>query len=301
VTRVELHYFPDSSLPARRIARALRAPTRRVALRRFPDGESFVRVAAPAASHVVLVRQLHDPNSKLFEVLLAADALRRAGARRVTLVAPYLPYMRQDAVFRPGEALSQRVLADCLGRSLDAVLTLEAHLHRTRRLADVFPCRARSLPAAPLLAAWCRRRRGSAVVVGPDAESEPWVRAVAAAAELPWVVGEKRRLGDRRVRVRFPELPSAKRAILVDDIASSGTTLAVAARALRRRDLTRIDAVVVHPVFAAGALQRIRAAGVDRVVSCDTIPHATNAIATAGQFASAVRGTLRGGSHRKGG
>jgi ribose-phosphate pyrophosphokinase len=289
VKGVELHYFPDSATIGRRIARSLGVPAHGVKLHRFPDGESLVRLPRASASHAVLVRLLHAPNTKIFEVLLAADALRRNGARRVTLIAPYLPYMRQDAVFRTGEPLSQQVLADSLGRAVDDLVTLEAHLHRTPRLADVFACRARSLDAAPLIAAWSRKGRRSAVVVGPDSESEPWVRAVGSAAGLPWVVAAKERLGDRRVRISLPEVPSAARAILVDDIASSGATLAVAARALHRRGFSRVDAAVVHAVFAGGALGRIRRAGVERLVSCDTIPHETNAIATAEHFAEAVR------------
>jgi ribose-phosphate pyrophosphokinase len=286
---VELHYFPDSAPIGRRIARSLGVPAHGVKLHRFPDGESLVRLQRASASHAVLVRLLHAPNAKIFEVLLAADALRRNGARRVTLIAPYLPYMRQDAVFHAGEPLSQQVLADNLGRAVDDLVTLEPHIHRTPRLNDLFACRVRSLDAAPLIAAWTRKGRRSAVVVGPDRESERWVRAVASAAGLPWVVGAKERLGDRRVRISLPEVPPAARVILVDDIASSGVTLAVAAGALRRRGFSRLDAAVVHAVFAAGALSRIRRAGVDRLVSCDTVPHETNAIATAGYFAEAVR------------
>lgn len=286
----EIFYFPDSAGLGCAVARALAVPAHEVLLHRFPDRESLVRIPEPTRSRAVLVRQLHDPNPKLFEVRLAVDALRRAGVRRVGLLAPYLPYMRQDAVFHPGEPVSQRVLADCLGTCLDEIVTLEPHLHRTRRLADVFACRARALPAAPLLAAFCRRARTAPLLVGPDVESGPWVRAVAVQAGLPWVVCSKQRLGDRRVRIELPSLPRTRRALLIDDIASSGITLAAVARALRRAGVRRVDAAVVHAVFAPGALARIRQAGVSSVVSCDTIPHPSNGIATARYFAQALAG-----------
>ena len=137
-----------------------------------PDGESLVRVRV-AADEVIVVRSLHDPDAKLVPLLLAADALRRAGARRAILVAPYLPYMRQDRVFRRGEPLSQRVVGRLLGEAFDRVLTVEAHLHRTRRLGDVVTCPARSVSAAPLLARWCLAHPAVQLVVGPDEESEP--------------------------------------------------------------------------------------------------------------------------------
>jgi ribose-phosphate pyrophosphokinase len=284
----EVHHFVDSAPAGRSLARALGAPARAVEVHRFPDGESLVRVRAAAGREAILVRGLHDPNAKLLEVVLAADALRRAGARRLCLVTPYLPYMRQDRVFRPGEALSQRVVGTCLGRAFDRVLTVQAHLHRVRRLADVVPCRARSLSAAPLLGAWCRARARRAVLIGPDEESRPWVRAVAREAGLPFAVARKRRLGDRRVRLELPDLPAARHAVLVDDVATSGATLAAAVRALHRRGVARVDALVVHALLEPGARARLRAAGLAELVSCDTVPHESNRLRTAPLLAAAL-------------
>ncbi|MBI1815118.1 MAG: ribose-phosphate diphosphokinase [Deltaproteobacteria bacterium] len=287
--RLRLHTFADSARGARDLATHLgTAPPALVEVHRFPDGETLVRVAAPVARHAVLVRSLFDPNTKLIETVLAADALRRSGAHTVTLVAPYLPYMRQDAVFRAGEPISQRVIGSLLRRAFDRVLTVEPHLHRTRHLAETFGRGARALSAAPVLAEWLRRAEGDILIVGPDSESEPWVRAIGRAAHRPWVFGSKQRLADRSVRIHFPPLPATTRAVIVDDIASSGATLAVAARALRRAGIRTVDAIVVHAIFTPGALARIRAAGVRRIVSCDTVPHPTNRIATAPLLAAAL-------------
>jgi ribose-phosphate pyrophosphokinase len=289
----ELHAFDDTRRFGAALARATGAPLRAVAVHRFPDGESRVRVRAPSRAGAVLVRSLDAPDAKLVETLLAADALRRAGAPRVTLVAPYLPYMRQDAVFEPGDAISQRVVGDLLGRAFDRVLTVEAHLHRIGRLGEVFACPARSLSAAPAVAAWLRRAAPRALVVGPDEESTPWVRAIAGAAGVSWLVAAKRRLGDARVRVELPRLPARRlprSAVIVDDVAASGATLAATARALRRAGAERVWVVVVHALFAAGALARIERAGVTRVVSCDTVAHRSNAIRVAPLVARALAG-----------
>jgi len=272
-----IYAFRDSLGFARRLARALGGAASALAVHRFPDGECLVRGPARAAADALLVRRLDAPDGKLFETLLAADALRRAGTLHLTLVAPYLPYMRQDAVFHPGEPLSQRVLAATLGSGFDRVVTVEAHLHRTAALADVFPCAAESLSAAPAIAAWLRRAAPGALVVGPDAESRPWAESIATRAGATVIVGSKRRLGDRRVAIEFAEVPRCRRAVLVDDVAASGSTLRTAARALRRAGVARVDAVVVHAVFAPGALARVERAGV-RVVSCNGIPHPSNRI-----------------------
>jgi ribose-phosphate pyrophosphokinase len=283
---VELHHFRDSAAFARRLARALGVPLRPIRIHRFPDGESRVEVTPRPAPDAILLRQIHDPNAKLLELVLAADALRRAGVRRLTLVAPYLPYMRQDRVFEAGQPHSQSVVGRLLGTAFDRVLTVEAHLHRTPRLRDVLPCPATSLSAAPAFADWVRSRRGSVVLIGPDQESEVWVRRLARACRVPWYVGHKERLGDRRVRIRFPDLPVVSKAILVDDIVSSGSTLAVAARALRARGIPRIEALAVHALVTPSGLTRMRAAGIAALRSCDTVPHPTNRFRVASLLAA---------------
>jgi ribose-phosphate pyrophosphokinase len=158
------------------------------------------------------------------------------------------------------------------------ITAVEAHLHRTRRLSDVISPRAKSLSAAPAVARWVRQTGWRTLLVGPDAESQAWIRPIAQAARCPWVVGHKQRLGDQRVEIRFPILPTTPRAVIVDDVASSGGTLSTAVRVLRRAGVPTVDAVVVHAIFAPGAQARIRRAGVRRLVSCDTIPHPTNEI-----------------------
>jgi ribose-phosphate pyrophosphokinase len=196
--------------------------------------------------------------------------------------------MRQDVEFRPGEAVSQQVIARLLGGRVDEILTLEPHLHRIAELETVFPCRARALGSAELLADWCRSGTLPAFLVGPDAESEAWVRKLADVAGLPWIVCEKYRRGDADVVVTVPKQRGRGRAILVDDIASSGMTLAAAATALFEAGVDEVDAAVVHAIFASGAIDCIRSAGIRAIVSTDSIPHASNGIPTARFFAAAL-------------
>ena len=300
---LELHAFEDSAPLVQRLAGELGIGWEPIEVHRFPDEESLVRVRSEGAPEAIVLRALDRPNPKLPEILFAADALRRRGVGRIVLVAPYLGYMRQDRVFRKGEAVSQGVVAGLLGDAFDAVVTVEAHLHRIHSLAEIFACPAHSLSAAPAIARWCRETGREALLVGPDAESEPWVRALAEATGLPWIVGRKTRLGDREVVIELPDrLPSGgggtnpELALLADDIASSGATLAAAAEALRARGIQRIEAVVVHALFAPGAEEVLRAAGLARLVSTDTLSHPCNEIGVAGSIAAHLSDELGLGS-----
>src|SRR5512134_2269650 len=98
--------FPDYLEQAQALASHLNAPLAEVKVHRFPDGESFVELPAPLPELVIVCRSLNQPNDKLIELLLCASTARELGARRLSLVAPYLCYMRQDFANRPGVAIS---------------------------------------------------------------------------------------------------------------------------------------------------------------------------------------------------
>jgi ribose-phosphate pyrophosphokinase len=187
--------------------------------------------------------------------------------------------MRQDAVFEPGQALSQSVVARLLGEAFDDVLTVEAHLHRIGSLAEIYRCPARSISAAPVVADWLASRAPGSVLIGPDRESEPWIRAIADQAKLEWRVATKQRDDDRSVRIELPALPKDVRsAWIVDDVGSSGATLEAVARVLRERGVESVGAIVVHALFDADTPERLRRAGIDTLVSSDSVAHPTNQI-----------------------
>lgn len=287
-----LLYFDDEAAPALRLAAHAGLAAAAIERHRFPDDELRLRLPPLLPPQVVVYRGLHRPNDKLVELLLAARTATTLGARRLGLVAPYLAYMRQDAAFHDGEAVSQRIVGDFLAGLFEAVITIDPHLHRIATLAEAVPVRhAVALCGAPLLADLAVARRARPVLVGPDAESRQWVEAAAASHGLEAVVCAKTRRGDREVDIALPpQAPVAGRAVvLVDDVASSGVTLARAAERLRAAGAASVDVAVTHALFADGALERIRAAGVGEVWSTDCIAHPSNAVSVAPMLAAALR------------
>ena len=277
------------------LAAGLGCPHDALEVHRFPDGERGVRLPLSVdGCRVVLAAQLETPDTATLPLLFAADAARELGAAQVGLVAPYLSYMRQDTRFRPGEAVTSRSYAKLLSRAVDFLVTVDPHLHRWHGLGEIYHIPTRVVAAAPAIAAWLAREVPGCILVGPDSESEQWVAAVAAHAGLPFAVLRKARLGDREVHIELTPGcdPAGRIPVLLDDVASSGGTLAAAATVLREAGWRAPLAVAVHALLAQEALDALYRAGIRRFASCDTVPHPTNAISVRGLLADAARELL---------
>jgi ribose-phosphate pyrophosphokinase len=296
VSAAALLEMPPFGSDATAIARRLGVPRLPIAVHAFPDGELCVSVGEVAPTTIVHA-PLDKPNDKLIALLFACEALRRGGCRRIVLVAPYLCYMRQDAAFHPGEAISQRAIGDLLARLVDRVVTVDAHLHRTPDLHAVFPgIVADNLSAMPAIADALRAAPldPATIVAGPDEESAPWVTDLAGRLGLDHTVARKRRHGDREVEVVFADATAlrGRPALLVDDIVASGGTLISCARALSAAKVTAIDAVVTHALFPDSLGAALAAAGIRSIRSTTSVIHSTNAIPLDGLLAAALRNEI---------
>jgi len=270
--------FPAYGAPARRLAAAAKRGYADIQVHKFPDGESLVRLPEKLPREVVFYTSLDNANERLIEIELAAAAALDLGAKRLSLVAPYLCYMRQDRAFHPGEAVSQRIIGALLARHFDTLITVDPHLHRTPALSDAVPVRnAIALSAAPVIAAWLGQHPSADLLIGPDEESRQWVAAIAGSCALEFDVAAKRRIGDEDVRVELPERSYADRnVVLVDDIASTGHTIAEAAAQISARGAASVSVIVTHALFVGDALERLRKAGVTEICSTDSVSHESN-------------------------
>jgi ribose-phosphate pyrophosphokinase len=296
VSKFAIQSLPSCASDAKRLAARLGLPLQQIALHRFPDGEMRVTVGQAAPTTIVYA-SLDQPNDKLLAILFAAEALRRAGTKRLVLLAPYLCYMRQDAAFHEGEAISQRAIGRLFAATVDRVITVDAHLHRTTDIAAVFPgIEADNLSAMSAIASALRVNGvdPAAIVAGPDAESRPWVRNLAGQLGLAYAIGQKIRRGDRSVEIGFAEAASiaGRPVLLVDDIVSSGGTLIACAKALKAMGAAAIDAVITHALFPPEMAREFADAGIRSIRSTSSVPHPTNAIPLDDIFAAALHGEM---------
>jgi ribose-phosphate pyrophosphokinase len=285
-----LLYFEDELKGATRLAQAAQRSARMIERHRFPDGEIKLRLPEALPARVVIFRTLNDPNGKLIELLLVAQTARTLGARHLTLVAPYLAYMRQDMAFRPGEAVSQRIVGKYLASLFDAVITVDPHLHRVSTLQEAVPlAQALVLSGAPLLSDWIAARRQRPLLIGPDEESAQWVALAAARHGFDHAVCRKLRHGDHDVEVALPDVVLAGRqAVLLDDVASTGHSVARAAQLLLAAGAASVDVAVTHALFSGDALQMMQDAGIGEVWSTDCVAHPSNVVSMAGALAAGL-------------
>ncbi|UXI65984.1 ribose-phosphate diphosphokinase [Tahibacter amnicola] len=273
--------FPKNHVLARSLAADCNAEMGELRWHRFPDGESLVTLDADCQQRdIVIVCTLRDPDGHALPLLFAARTARELGARSVGLVAPYLAYLRQDANFHPGEAISSVHFAAFISWTFDWLATVDPHLHRHSDLEALFDIPARRASAMSVVADWIGAHVQSPILVGPDSESAQWVQPVAAQLNAPLVVLAKERHGDRSVEVTLPDrdIIAGHTPVLVDDIISSGHTLLETLRVLREVRAQPAICIAVHGLFADGADQRLLAAGAQRLVTTNCVEHSSNEI-----------------------
>lgn len=280
-----------SSKLAERVARQLNCPLLNPEIKRFPDGELYVRLDNKLEEeHVVIVQSTHHPqNDNLIELFLLLDAAKDLGARHVTAAIPYLTYARQDKRFKPGEATSAHTICRLIEHAgADDFLTVDMH---NNGVIQNFSIPTYNLTAMPLLGQYLAKLQlQEPVILGIDQESLERVRRVAAELKADYDYLGKLKVSPKKITIQPKHLEVAKRdVILVDDIISTGEIVIEATQILRRQRARKIYAACTHPVLSGDALQKILKVGVHAVIATDTIEHRTSVVSVAPLIAGAIR------------
>lgn len=281
--------------------------------REFEDGEFKVRaLESVRASHVIVCQSLHgdagqSTNDKLCRLAFFVGALKDAGAREVTALAPYLAYARKDRRTKPRDPVTLRYVASMLEAvGLDAVLTMD--VHNPAAFDNAFRCRKEHLEAAGLVAAHFAGRLPAEkplVVLSPDfgggKRAAGFSEALAASTGRPVqlaFMGKQRSEGAVSGSAFAGDVEGAA-VVVFDDLVSSGTTLLRAARACRERGAAEVHAAVTHAVLAPNAARALAGGELDSIVVTDTIGNLESrcpeladrlvVVSAAGLFAEAVR------------
>ena len=276
---------PERRGLAEGLASAVGAVARGYERQVFPDGERYVRLSEPLEGPTALIADLR-PGDLLIEALVAADAVREAGGGPVWLCAPYLAYGRQDRAFQPGEAVSSRAVLSALGTAVDALVTVDVHAPAALKF---FPATALDESAGPEIAA-ALSERSVDLVLAPDEGARERASAVAELLDAPFDHLDKTRLSANEVRVASKDLDVRDRRVaIVDDIISTGGTMATATRHLLAAGAARVVVAATHGLFVGDAVRRLTEAGVRDVMVTDAVPTDRSVISCAGALARGVR------------
>ncbi|WP_276374239.1 ribose-phosphate pyrophosphokinase [Chryseolinea sp. H1M3-3] len=277
---IVISYPGNESLTAS-IAKGINGKIGEIQMRRFPDGETYVRLVTDVLDKpVLIIASLHRPDDKFLSLVFLLRLVKDAGAASVTLIAPYVAYMRQDKQFKPGEAVTSAYFGELLSPYIDKMITVDPHLHRRKSMNEVYTAPCIVLHASRAISTWIKNSVANAVLIGPDSESEQWVSQVAKEADAPYFILNKERHGDRNVEISFPETSSFRERtpVLVDDIISTAHTMIVTVKRLLELGFNKPICIGVHAIFADNSHRELQDAGAAKIVTCNTIVHSSNGI-----------------------
>jgi ribose-phosphate pyrophosphokinase len=258
------------------IARHLMLPMGRAAVSRFSDGEVNIELMENVRGRDVFLLQSTCPpvNENLMELLVMADACRRASARSITAVIPYFGYARQDRRPRATRAaITAKLVADMIcGAGVERVLTLDLH---AEQIQGFFGVPVDNVYGSPVLLGdvW-RMTYPNLIVVSPDVGGVVRARAFAKRlddAELAIIDKRRPRPNESKVMNVIGEV-GGKSCVLIDDMVDTAGTLCLAAQALKDEGAQRVVAYITHAVLSGGAVERIASSALDELVVTDTIP-----------------------------
>lgn len=276
----------------KKIAEKLNAKHSELKTDKFPDGELGVRFNAEIkGKKVVFVQSFYDEISDcIVESILAGATAKNLGARKLILVAPYFPYMRQDKKFNPGEAISQKIMGKLFDNYFDAVYIMDPHLHRTKSLKQIFKIKSVNLESMKPVAEYVKKNIKNPVIIGPDSESYQWAEEVAEIAGAEATIFRKKRYGDYNVKVTLEHDIDLKNKtpVLIDDIVSTGHTIIEAAKILRKLGAKNIYCIATHGIFVKDAVNKLKKARIE-IVSTNTIPNKVSKIDISGVISESLK------------
>jgi ribose-phosphate pyrophosphokinase len=271
------------------LANRLRQPLLHTIYKRFPDDEFYVRVLDNIAGKDVVIVQTAYPDPKIVELLLMQDAVHDAGAKKITVVLPYFGYSRQDKKFEEGEAISARAIAEHISLHADCVITVDPHKEHILKFFTVpaYSCSAVSTIAQHL------KEKNIDFVLAPDKGAKERAKETAKLINCEYDYLEKTRINGATVKITPKKLDAhGKNVAIIDDIISTGDTMANSIKELKKQGAKTILIACTHGLFIGGAKEKLLAADCDEIISTDTIETDFSKVSVAECIAATILKTV---------
>lgn len=273
-----------------------------VEIKKFPDGERYLRVKDSLDEEVTLIQSTGYPQDEnLMELLFLISNLKDLGVKKVRVVAPYMGYARQEKRFKSGEVVSAKIVASLIqAAGADEFMTFNIH---EKCVLDFFDIPAKSISAMPAIAEYIRGKTDEKpLIVAPDKGAYPFAQEIANILDCDCTYLSKVRLGPDKVETRIVDVRcdgesegvnvdavKGKKAFIIDDIIATGGTIVNAINILKDYGAKSVDVCCVHPILVNGATIRIYAAGADSLISTNSLSSDTSRVSLAKLIADEIR------------
>lgn len=270
---MQLYAGTASQALGKKIAEQLGQPLGIIPMHRFSDGELYPQFKGSVkGAHVCLIQSTYPPADHLMELLLTIDAAKQAGASAVTVVAPYLGYMRQDRAHHTGGSIGAQLQANLLAAAgAGRLITCDLH---AQHIVDFFDFPVAHLTSAPVFIPYIQSLQLSRLTfVAPDSGSVARTKQYAQYFGVPLVLCKKRKAGPNQVAdIQVQGEVGGTDAIIIDDMVDTGGTICLAAQHLKAQGARTVLAFCTHAVLSGYAHSRLASAGLDELVVTDAIP-----------------------------
>jgi len=284
--------FPPQENLAKTLAKKMGYELGSLTFRHFPDGESYIKINSNVKNKkVILLCGLEKADEKIMALMFFTQTAKELGALEIGLVAPYLGYMRMDKRFNEGEAITSNIFAKFLSKEINYLITIDPHLHRHKSLEEIYSITCQTLHAKDAIAVWIKENIANPLLIGPDEESEQWVKKIAEKSGAPFVILQKIRRGDKEVEISIPQIAKYQNhtPVLIDDIISTAKTMIETVKHLKNLKTKAPICIAIHAVFSGDAFAELQKSGAEKIFSCNTIAHPSNAIDIAPILIEAIK------------
>lgn len=274
---------PASQLLAGRVSKELKSNLVVSEFKRFPDGELYTHLLDDFTGVDVTIIQSTVTDSDFIALLQLIDACREAS--RINVVIPYMGYARQDKKFKKGEPISARAIAGAI--KADNVFTVNIH---AESILDYFDAKAINLDATPMIGKYIKNMEfKNPLIVAPDDGAIALARNAARDLGIDYDYLEKTRLSGDSVTIQPKNMDvNGRDVIIIDDIISTGGTMAETISLLRKQGAHEVFAACIHPVFSNNAILKLFKAGVKGIIATDTIDKGVGVVSASPVIASAI-------------
>lgn len=259
-----------------------------IQIKRFPDTEFYIRILSDVKGEECAVLQSTASNDALIELFLILDAIKDAGAKKISAIVPYFAYARQDKRFKEGEALSAKTILRLIRNFSDDITTINCHFLHSSGESEFNGITIKNLDAFPLLTNYFKGKLKKPFILAPDKGSVGLAKKASGIINCDFDFLNKVRISEEKVVMEPKEIDLRdKDVIILDDIISTGGTIIQAANFARFNKAGSVNVGCVHGVFSRG-LDHLNSVA-DEIVCTDTIQRDISRVSVADLIAGELR------------